>query len=118
MFRCFLPAILAAVPLLPITPASADSMRCTSVNGNVNCAGSDAMSCQTVNGRRVCISGHGDVVQSFGPGSTYSDPGDDEGLDDGPPAAMPKRLPGRSLFLQRDGAHLHLRTDRLSIDRY
>lgn len=49
--------------------ASADTLRCQSVNGNINCAGSSGMSCQTINGKTVCVSGHGDVVQSFGKGS-------------------------------------------------
>jgi len=68
--------------------ASAESLRCQSVNGNLNCAGSGGVSCQTVNGRKVCISGHGDVIQSFGgdqsAGDRSMDMPDDEGLDDLP----------------------------------
>ena len=46
--------------------ASAETLRCRSVNGNLTCAGSSSVSCQTVNGTTVCVSGQGDVVQSFG----------------------------------------------------
>jgi len=108
--------------------ASADTLRCQSVNGNLNCAGSNGVSCQTVNGKRVCVSGHGDVVQSFGGGAS-SDPSDEgAGADDGDlggALAVPKvkqRLEqydpnGRTLLLERDGVKLHLRTEWLSIDR-
>jgi hypothetical protein len=67
--------------------ASAGTLRCRSVNGNVTCSGSGAVSCQTVNGRTVCVGGHGDVVQSFGGGAPRPeemqklDPSD---LDGGP----------------------------------
>ena len=58
---------LAALSLLWCgIAASAETLRCQSVNGNLNCAGSGGVSCQTVDGRKVCVSGHGDVVQSFG----------------------------------------------------
>jgi hypothetical protein len=53
-----------------VAPASAESLRCQSVNGNLNCAGSDGVACQTVNGKKTCTSGHGDVVQSFGKGTS------------------------------------------------
>jgi hypothetical protein len=63
------PAILAVCSLLCFAAsASAETMRCQSINGNLNCAGSGGVSCQTVDGRKVCVSGHGDVVQSFGGG--------------------------------------------------
>jgi hypothetical protein len=106
--------------------ASAETMRCQSVNGNLNCSGSGGVACQTVDGRQVCVSGHGDVVQSFGHGGSAGGPGHDadtdrngEGLDDGPdaPALQQHREGGHTLLLERDGMHLHLRTDRLSIDR-
>jgi hypothetical protein len=72
--------------------AGAETLRCQSVNGNLNCAGSSGVSCQTVNGRTTCVSGHGDVVQSFGRGAPPQpdaaqapgggrDRGDDSGLD-------------------------------------
>jgi hypothetical protein len=73
------------------TLGSADTLRCQSVNGNVNCAGSNGVACQTVNGKKTCVSGHGDVVQSFGEGTSSSTSGqdsdaaamaDDEGMDD------------------------------------
>jgi hypothetical protein len=73
------------------TAASAESMRCQSVNGNLNCAGSDGVACQTVNGKKTCVSGHGGVVQSFGAGTPPNaarqggDAGadmDDDGMDD------------------------------------
>lgn len=106
--------------------ASAETMRCQSVNGNVNCAGSGAVSCQTINGKKVCVSGHGDVVQSFGNGAT-SDPSDAateaEGWDDMPSGPVMKQRfqqydrRGHTMLLDRDGSQLHLRTDKLSIDR-
>ena len=59
--------ILAAVSVLCFSvTASAETMRCQSVNGNLNCAGSSGASCQTIDGKTVCISRHGDIVQSFG----------------------------------------------------
>ncbi len=105
--------------------ASAETMRCQSVNGNLNCASPSGMSCQTVDGRKVCVSGHGDVIQSFGDRAAPPS-GDDEGtdgLDDGSPGpTMHRRLErhghsGHPLLLEQDGFRLHLRTDRLSIDR-
>jgi hypothetical protein len=103
-------------------PASADSLRCQSVNGNVNCAGSSGASCQTVNGKTVCISGHGDVMQSFGNGSPRDQSGkaaEDPGAD---APAVKERLEqhgpgGHSMLLERSGTELHLRTDWLSVDR-
>ena len=85
---------LLAILACPIM-ASAETLRCQSVNGNVNCAGSDGVACQTINGKKTCVSGHGDVMQSFGPGKTsnsagnYADDGtdaDDEGLAGPAPA--------------------------------
>jgi len=102
--------------------ASAETLRCQSVNGNLNCAGSGGVSCQTVNGKKVCTSGHGDVVQSFGNGSSSDDAGD-EGMDGVPPKPGPQqRLErrdsrGRTLLLQRDGTRLHVHNDWLTIDR-
>lgn len=65
---------IAAFALLTVVGsggfASAESLRCQSINGNLNCSGSSGASCQTINGRTVCISGRGDVVQSFGNGTT------------------------------------------------
>jgi hypothetical protein len=68
--------------------ASAESLRCRSVNGNLNCAGSGGVSCQTVNGTTVCLNGRGDVVQSFGKAQPpnmsrdMDDDTDDPGFDD------------------------------------
>jgi hypothetical protein len=50
--------------------ASAETLRCQSVNGNLNCAGSSGASCQTIDGKTVCVSRHGDIVQSFGRSSS------------------------------------------------
>jgi len=112
--------------------ASAETMRCQSVNGNLNCAGSGGVSCQTINGKKVCVSGHGEVVQSFGAGtSSHSSNMDtDDGAadgDDGPDSAPPaprtrehleQRGPrGRVMQLDRNGTELHLRTGRMTIDR-
>jgi hypothetical protein len=103
--------------------ASAETMRCQSVNGNVNCAGSGAVSCQTVNGRKTCVSNGGDVVQSFGDHTPSRSAGDDAGADDRdlgnekPVPAGRHDSRGHSLLLDRSGEKLHLRTDWLSIDR-
>jgi len=84
MFRFAVAATLVMLAALSCaTPAAAETLRCQSVNGNVNCAGSDGVACQTVNGKKTCVSGHGDVVQSFGKGtSTNSSARDsDDGTD-------------------------------------
>ena len=74
MSRCSRTATLAALSILWCgASASADTLRCQSVNGNLNCAGSGGVSCQTVDGKKVCVSGHGDVVQSFGNGKSSGD---------------------------------------------
>jgi hypothetical protein len=62
--------------------ASAETLRCQSVNGNLNCAGSQGVACQTINGKKVCVGGGGGVEQSFGnhaPADNLNDPAD---LDD------------------------------------
>lgn len=119
------------------TVASAETMRCQSVNGNLNCAGSGAVSCQTVDGKKVCTSGNGDAVQTFGGGSSTQSPStrsgdgaagdgtadDDKDSDDASPTPGPRQHVvqhgpnGRTLLLDRNGTQLHLRTDNLSIDR-
>lgn len=124
--RMSLLAALAA--LLSLAPAMAETLRCRSVNGNITCSGSGAVSCQTVNGRTTCIGGNGAVMQQFG-GPPPSEPPtiteeDEPALEDeAPPAPRPRdrlsierRGPHAWLSLQRDGARLRLRTDRLSID--
>jgi hypothetical protein len=131
MSCCSRAATLAVLSVLWCgVSASAETLRCQSVNGNVNCAGSGGVSCQTVDGKKVCVSGHGDVAQSFGNGSSPHDganrddgAGDDEGLDGAPSdPRMRQQLEqhgphGRTLLLQRDGTSLHFHNDRLSIDR-
>jgi hypothetical protein len=122
MSRCSRAATLATLSILWCgVSASADSLRCQSVNGNLNCAGPGGVSCQTVDGKKVCVSGHGDVVQSFGKGTspdTADDGADDEGLDNAPKQGSQRHDPrGHKLVFERDGSTLHLRTDRLSIDR-
>lgn len=105
-------------------PALADSPRCQSINGNRDCAGSRAVICQTVNGRTVCSSPSGDVVQSFGSGAPLADRADaaqdeaPEGADSAPLQRIERHGPGgHTLLFSRDGSTLHLRTDRLRIDR-
>jgi hypothetical protein len=71
-----IPLCLAAAALLVSLPALAGTLRCTQVNGNLNCAGSGAVSCQTVNGRTVCTNGSHDVMQSFG--GSADDTADDD----------------------------------------
>lgn len=101
--------------------ARADTLRCQSVNGNLNCSGSGGVSCQTVDGKKVCTSGHGDVVQTFGNGAA-PDAGDDD-PDGAPPGPPPdervetRDAQGRTLLIRRDGMKLHFRSDRLSVDR-
>jgi hypothetical protein len=118
-------AFTALSILLGGASASAETMRCQSINGNVNCAGSGAVSCQTIDGKKVCVSGHGDVVQSFGNRSSIDTDitaGDEDKDDTSQGPALEQHLErqdsrGRTLMLQRDGSRLHLRSDWLSIDR-
>jgi hypothetical protein len=74
-------SLAAATALLLSLPALAGTLRCTQLNGNLNCAGSGAVSCQTVNGRTVCSNGSRDVMQSFG-GTAANDEADDDAMDD------------------------------------
>jgi hypothetical protein len=125
MTRCSRTWIFAAVSILWCgVSASAETLRCQSVNGNLNCAGSGGAACQTVDGKTVCSSGHGDVVQSFGGGaSSHDDAGSDEDMDDAPPAPAKKLqldqhgASGHALQLRRDGSELHIHNDWISIDR-
>lgn len=133
MFRFLHVVTIASLSAFCCGAAMAETMRCQSVNGNLNCAGSDAVSCQTVNGKTVCTSGKGDIVQSFGdhrPSTTLGsrdgghDDADKDDDGDEAPAAPPGRTrlrqngpSGHALQLDRDGRELHLRTDRMSIDR-
>ena len=70
----------AAAALLASVPALAGTLRCTQVNGNLNCAGSGAVRCQTVNGHTVCSNGSRDVMQSFGGASADDDTADDDAI--------------------------------------
>jgi hypothetical protein len=131
MSRCSRSVTFAVLSILWCgTSASAETLRCQSVNGNVNCAGSGGVSCQTVNGKKECVSGHGDVVQSFGGGTSSEDAAtsdigkdDDEDADGArPDPAAKQRLEqhgprGRTLLLQRQGSTLHIHNDWLSYDR-
>jgi hypothetical protein len=131
MSRCSRAWIFAAVSILWCgVSASAETLRCQSVNGNLNCAGSGGAACQTVDGKTVCSSGHGDVVQSFGGGASSHDDathddsaGSDEDMDDPPPAPAKKLqleqhgASGHALQLQRDGSKLHIHNDWISVDR-
>ena len=122
-----LPAAVLAVVVLG-GAASAGSLTCRSVNGNVSCVGSGGTSCQTVDGKTVCVGGNGDEVQAFGGGHPLPDPpdlGEDDGTaDDGPVVLVEpgSRLrvgrsgPGGQLQLRREGRTLHLRGDGLSVD--
>jgi hypothetical protein len=66
-----------AAALIAAFPALAGTLRCTRINGNLNCAGSGAVSCQTINGRTVCSNGGHDVMQSFGGAAANQDDADD-----------------------------------------
>ncbi|MFL5257324.1 MAG: hypothetical protein ACJ8AI_31485 [Rhodopila sp.] len=82
MSRCSRTVLLAGLAIVSCgVLASAETLRCRSVNGNLTCAGSGGVACQTVNGKTVCVSGHGDVVQSFGKGTTSHMPDDDDADD-------------------------------------
>ena len=82
MSRCSRTVLLAGLWVVSCgVLASAETLRCRSVNGNLTCAGSGGVACQTVNGKTVCVSGHGDVVQSFGKGMASHQP-DDADADD------------------------------------
>jgi hypothetical protein len=39
------------------TPASADTLSCSSVNGVTQCIGSDGLDCRTIEGRMICAPG-------------------------------------------------------------
>ena len=104
--------------------ASAGTLRCQSVDGNLNCAGSRAVGCQSVNGRTVCTSGGDDGVRSFGQAAPLGDR-TDAAMEDpsgDAPIASTQRIEqhgpgGHTLIYRRDGSRIHLRTDRLRIDR-
>jgi hypothetical protein len=139
MSRCSPVATLAALSIVWCTAsASAETLHCQSINGNLNCVGSSGVSCQTIDGNQVCISGHGDAVQSFGKRASgqgafgkdksldrSTDDLDNDGTDDdaggydaGPSSASKERLKhGHTLLLERNGTELHLRTNWLSLDR-
>jgi hypothetical protein len=129
-FLAVLPILWAGSILCAGVSASAETLRCQSINGNVNCAGSGGVSCQTVDGRKVCVSNGGGVVQSFGnhaPSDNLDNSigADDEGLNNtapDPDMPVPARQDrhghgGHTLLIDRAGRTLHLQTDTLSIDR-
>jgi hypothetical protein len=97
------------------------------VNGNLNCASSSSASCQTTDGKTVCVRNHGDVVQSFGkgtsPGSTDDSASVEKALENRLAEPVIKQrleqrdAAGHRLLLERNGTKLHVGTDRLSIDR-
>jgi hypothetical protein len=93
--------------------ARAETLRCQSVNGNVNCAGSTGVGCQTVNGRTTCVSGHGGVVQSFGGGAPP-----DVAVDDGDAGAAgtPEGRGGPGRLPQPDASGSRLQVDGLWLD--
>lgn len=102
--------------------ACAGTMRCQSVNGNVNCAGSSGASCQTINGKTTCVSGDGDVVQSFGNKASPDTTGESADRHDPDDETIQQLLQqsgpnGHRMLIERDGTRLHLRTDWLSVDR-
>jgi hypothetical protein len=79
-------SLAIAAALFACAPVFAGTLRCTSLNGNLNCAGSGAVSCQSVNGHTVCSNASHDVMQSFG-GASMDDDAADDATDD--PDAMP-----------------------------
>jgi hypothetical protein len=138
-----LPMLAALAASLIAVPAAAETLRCRSVNGNTTCAGSGAVSCQTIDGRTTCTSGGGGVVQQFGskapknpPSATPVPSPDADDEDEAAPEAgtipprpraggggganrlsIERRGPGGAwLSLEREGARLRLRTERLAVD--
>ena len=89
MSRCSRAATFAVLSILWCgVSASAETLRCQSVNGNLNCAGSGGVSCQTVNGktglhqrpwRRRSVLRRWQVLCRSDDGTA-----DEEGLDDAP----------------------------------
>ncbi len=123
MFRrtCLLSLSAALLLCGGVLSARAGTLRCQSINGNVNCAGSGAASCQTVNGRTTCMSRNGDVVQSFG-GHTDPDTYGADPEDDPAPQDLHQRLDilgpgGHRMSVTRDGTALHFRSNSTTIDR-
>jgi hypothetical protein len=87
-------SLAAAAAILVSLPAFAGTLRCTQINGNLNCAGSGAVSCQTVNGHTVCSNGSHDVMQSFGAAAADDGAMDgamDDDSDDVDAMPMPRR---------------------------
>jgi hypothetical protein len=123
MFRCRQVIVSIAVSLLLGAPALAETLRCQSINGNLNCAGSHGVSCQTINGKTVCTSGHGDIVQSFGGAPPQGDDADmdvDPDRDDmpAPKSRIEQRGPsGHRILLERNGSQMRLHTDWLAVER-
>lgn len=125
--NCYVVLLCGVTALWCAASSSADTLRCRSLNGNINCAGSTGTSCQTINGKTVCVSRHGDVVQSFGNGSTSDMPGsetegaNEQGRENDVPALKERleqlRPNGHSLLLDRNGPEMHLRSDWFSVDR-
>jgi hypothetical protein len=108
--------------------ASAETLRCQSINGNLNCAGSSGASCQTVDGKTVCSSAHGDVVQSFGNGRAldrFDDAAEETGHrghgDMSPATAIKERLEQyhhqRRELMEQDETRSLPPKDWLSINR-
>ncbi len=126
------PFVLAFVlTAIASASASAETLRCRSVNDNTTCSGSGAVSCQTVNGRTVCVGGNGAAIQSFRGGAPtpeelqeFDQPGRED-LDDAPPPAKRRhsinRLDANGPVLsleQSDGRlRLHTRRTAIAIDR-
>lgn len=113
--------------------ASAETLRCRSVNNNTTCSGSGAVSCQTVNGRTVCVGGNGAAVQSFRGGAPtpeelqeFDRPGREDLDNDAPPPPAKRRhlinrwdANGPVLSLEQSDGRLRLHTRRtaIAIDR-
>ncbi len=78
--------LVGAALLCGAASARTETLRCQSVNGNLNCAGSSGTSCQTIDGRTTCVSGGGGIVQSFGnPPPDITDDTDDDDDMPAPP---------------------------------
>jgi hypothetical protein len=133
------PFVLAFVlTVAACASASAETLRCRSVNGNTTCSGSGAVSCQTVNGRTVCVGGNGAAVQSFGADAPTREEMQelnrldrDDLDDDAPPPPAKRRLSvkrwdanGPVLSLEQSAGEqsagrlrLHTRRTDVTIDR-
>ena len=138
-------ALIPLSPLISARPAAADSLSCSSVNGETQCTGSGGLSCRSVDGKMVCAPGssgscesagdrivcrNGSVTQTFRTGR-QPQPEDHGARNDGTsPVPRSEPLPrgsgqwlsiqqdrhGQSLIIEQPGLRLHLGNGALDSD--